>query len=465
MDYYVGLGIPIQVVFIYEQAASSSSDLVPLERVETAMRHLLNHHPHFTGRLVVDDHDKQPYITALGSGADLVAAVCDQNLSAFRNAESGDYVLTAFPDDLLSPYRPTPQHLASHAFFAIQHTRFACGGVALALRMAHAVVDGEGFFQVARDFANIYRQLSAGIDEPQLQHSPSIKGYMADWAKSASAQDLKQARDFQPPQYHLVGDDFQQGSNGVTVADKPKDAASTTKADPVRGRVLRFSTERQSELKGAATNPAATEAEYISTFDALCAYIMSQTYRARTSPARSPPSPPTKCNFLTPSSWRKALGLPTHHTPNSCVVNFCDLSPQEVLESPAHRVAKSIHNVTRGLSLDDAERQLQWLCAQEDKSKAQTSFEYGDGSLLLISWLKMDMYDSVALDDHLRPSFTYTPFTEVSLVDGLGYFLPVPPSAVADGTRAPIDLALALKTSVWREIDRNGSDKMFSYIE
>ncbi|CEH18414.1 hypothetical protein CBOM_04816 [Ceraceosorus bombacis] len=476
MDYYVGLGIPIQVVFVFEPSPDQHDDFIPLERLITAMSALLDHHPHFSGRLREDEQDHQPYITTLGSGAEVIEAHCDQALSSYQ--KSGDYIITSFPKDFLSPYEPTPEYLAKHPFFAIQHTRFACGGVALAVRVAHAVVDGVGFFSVVRDLRDIYNQLCRSDAPPRLSHTPSLAGYMADWARRASPEEVQDARKIQPQQYQLVQDSLSSGSNGVTLSSDNTDkeveddkTPSIAEADPVIGRVLRFSAKHQSELKSLATNPGANEGEYITTFDALCAYVLQQTYRARTSPTRLPSCSPDRCNFLTPSDWRKALNLPPNHTPNTCFVNFCDLTPELVLDGPAHAIARAVHQVSRSLSLADAKSQLRWLCAQADKSKAQLAFSYGDGSLLLSSWLKMDLYDALSLslaqrgpeERRIRPAVTFTPFTQVSLIDGLGYFLPIPPSSSMDGEASSVDLALALKESVWREMDR-ASSKLYTIV-
>ncbi|PWN25264.1 hypothetical protein BDZ90DRAFT_86327 [Jaminaea rosea] len=458
MDYYLGPGIPIVVVFVYEagQGGEEAGSVVPVHRLEKAMRYLLDSHPHFTGRFIAEAGEaKEPCIAQLGSGAALIEANSSARLDSFVRPEGGDYITTSFPPDLVPPYEPTAEYLAHNPFFAVQHTRFSCGGVALAIRMAHAVVDGEGFFSVVRDLATVYRQLSAGVEKPQLDHAPSIRPYMADWASGASEEEREEARSWKSRGYKLAGEDWKEGSNGVTQSTPVIESDSPPPdPDPVQGRVLRFSPTQLASLKQAALPHTHTEGQYITTFDALFAHLLQLTYRARSSPHRNPAAQPTICNFLTPSSWRARLGLPAHHTPNTCFVNFASLDPQEVLQGPVDRIATAVHSVSRGLSLGDAQAELRWLCAQRDKGRVQLAYEYGEGSLMLSAWHRMDVYAAGTLDDALVPAVVSTPFTSVSLVDGLGYFLPVPPKVGKQGEGAGIDVALALKGSVWREIDR-----------
>jgi hypothetical protein len=71
------------------------------------------------------------------------------------------------------------------------------------------------------------------------------------------------------------------------------------------------------------------------------------------------------------------------------------------------------------------------------------------------------MYEGTAFEH--RPALVSTPFTPISLIDGLGYFLPVDlHSQEADGDKAAIDVHLALSEPLWEILQRDEQLRSFS---
>ena len=80
-------------------------------------------------------------------------------------------------------------------------------------------------------------------------------------------------------------------------------------------------------------------------------------------------------------------------------------------------------------------------------------FEYGSGSLMLSQWTRFDLY-GITLDA-IRPLVAAPPFTLISCVDGLGYFLTAPHG---DG----VEMALALEKETWDELNKHRQFRRFS---
>ena len=60
-------------------------------------------------------------------------------------------------------------------------------------------------------------------------------------------------------------------------------------------------------------------------------------------------------------------------------------------------------------------------------------------------WSRFNMYPAF---NGIRPILASTPFTEISLVDGLGYFLPNKKQGTEED-RGDIELCLALSDPLW----------------
>ncbi|KAJ7227289.1 transferase, partial [Mycena pura] len=436
--------VPIQIVWIFEQPRNADVQLIPHERLQRALSSLLDYYPHLTGRIQINSSDGIREITRLGTGAELVLAKCTEPLDAFlppQNPPAGSIML--FPgagNALLAPFDPT-------TIFAVQLTRFACGGVALGVRVHHSVCDGDGFFQVVRDLAELYPSILSD-DVPSLAHPPHIRPYMSELVGAAIAPEERQAvLGYKSAQYYA-------GAKQQVEGDAAKDIDISSFAPPphaIEGRFLRYSSRELSVLKANATDPAGG---WVSTFDALAAYIHQRVYRARrrlyasdaTLGTLSPP------DFLTPVNLRTRLGLSPRYVPNALfTTDITTLPPDVVADGPLWQVARAVHDLTRSPALDGAAvtQTLRWIAAQPDMNQIESAFRYGSGSFMVSQWNKFDMYAGCAFD--VPPVLASPPFTPNSLVDGLAYFLPPEPRHLDAGA---IDVCLALTEPVWAVFDQ-----------
>ncbi|KAJ7129232.1 transferase family-domain-containing protein [Mycena epipterygia] len=423
----VSPGIPIAVVFVYKQA--TEVEIIPVERLQRTLTLLLDYYPHLTGRLQVDPNGGTDYITHLGTGAELFVARCSERLESFSSPEVGRVLLQNLPDAgnaLFAPFDPSPEGVARDPMFTVQHTRFACGAVALGVRVLHILCDADGIFQLVHDLAELYRGLlsfendpTAGI--PSLARPPHIKSYTS--GGDLTPEERQGALAFQPSLFYLepsvdavdaLADTIPtDGSVDTTASSAPPPA-------PTVGRFLRFSSSELKSIKARATSPNASDG-WISTFDALSAHLYQRVHRARMQLHAQNPS-------------HGALSVPNFLTPG-----------------PLWQVAEALDALTRVpgfTSSGELQSTVRWLAAQPGRRRIRQGFSYGNGSLMLSQWNKFDMYGDSVLE--AVPVLVSTPYTPISLVDGLGYFLPIPgPDAGA------IDVNLALSGPVWEFFDRD----------
>ncbi|KAJ7030442.1 transferase [Mycena alexandri] len=429
--------VPIQVVWVYGQPIDSDVQILSAERLQHALTLLLDYYPHLTGRLQVSNGIRE--IVRLGTGAELLLAQCSKRLDAFSSPLIQD--LPDAGNALLAPFDPTPEAVCRDPIFAVQHTRFACGGVALGVRVHHTVCDADGFFQLVRDLAELYRGLLSSGGAASLAHSPHIRPYMSELVGgNMTPEEREAALGFSTASFRTEST----SSSPATVYLPP--------LSPVVGRFLRFSTPELADLKAKATDPNGDG--WVSTFDALSAHIYQRVHRARLQLYASDPTlgdlSPT--DFLMPVNLRAPLGLPPRYFHNTLFTSS-KIIPPDVLAGPLWKVAKAVHDIGRSSALtkDQVNASLKWVAAHSDPQKIMGTFQYGSGSFMISQWNKFDMYAGSIFDG--PPVLVSPPFTQSSLVDGLVYFLPTEELGTG-GDAGAIDVSLSLSEPVWAFMDQ-----------
>jgi hypothetical protein len=167
----------IQVVFVYEMPTDGLRDgeMIPVDHLRRALCHLLDYYPHLTGRLHFDPNTNAPEIIGLGTGGELLEAHCSERLDSIASrSTSGGLLITNMPgggSHLLAPFDPSTEGVCRDPIFSVKHTRFACGGVALGIRLHHIACDAQGFFNLVNDLAELYRGLKSS-PHPALKQPP-----------------------------------------------------------------------------------------------------------------------------------------------------------------------------------------------------------------------------------------------------------------------------------------------------
>lgn len=480
--------VPSTVVCVYKQPGSSSmadandSKLIAVDRLARAMALLLDYYPHLTGRLQFNPSDGTPEIAHLDSGIELLEARCSARLDESVDASTGRITMTALPDAgnaLVPPFVLSLEAVCRNPIFSIQHTRFACGSVTLGMSIHHIVCDGEGFFQLVRDLAELYRGLRAAEAKAEatvagLAHPPHIRSYLSDM----TPEERQKMADFQPKFFTLAP-----SHGGKTAGTETMTAHVTSPASsqpPVVGRVLRFSRSELAMLKNSATDPDGRG--WVSTFDALSAHIFQRVYQARLRLRQSQGLPPSSSSddiprgFLTSINLRHPdrLNLSPRYFPNAAFATFTTLPHDVIANGPLWKVAQTIHDLTRSVVPHDVAQDLRWVAAQPDKRRVQPAWVSGIGSFIVTQWSKFGMYAGADFDvddahgSPIPPALVSRPFTRISLLDGLATFSATEEQFAQQRAAAPtgadvssarhssasaIDVNLAISEPVWQYFD------------
>ena len=478
LDILVAPFIPIAVVFVYQRPTSTSSpdaEFIPVERLQRALTLLLDYYPHLTGRLHLNSTDGTREITRLGTGAELFVAQCRKRLDEFSSSAPGivspSYILMpnlpAAGNALLAPFDPTD--VCNGPIFTVQHTRFACGSVALGVRILHTVCDADGFFQLVRDLAELYRGIQSSdisrhptLTIPSLAHAPHIRSYMAELIDGdITPVERRAALDFKPSLFYI---EPTVDVASAVVSDETSSASSLL-PPPVVGRFLRFSSLELKALKALATNPNEPPSDaWISTFDALSAHLYHHVHRARLKLRAKDPTQPTLSppDFLTPVNIRTRLDLPPRYFPEALLTVYTTLPLDILADGPLWQLAKAVHELTRTTSTtskDDMNGTIKWIALQPEKQKIRQGFRYGTGSFMVSQWNKVDMYVGTTFD--VRPVMVSTPFTSISLMDGLVYFLPTEEQGTSGEDSEAIDVNMALSEPIWDILDQDEEFRRF----
>lgn len=449
--------IPTAVVFVYPNAksAESSDSFLPLDRLRLAFSLALNYYPQLTGRFLRKENNSF-CVTKLGSGAQLISAICSEALDSFRPSDGSRLKITNLPgrgNHLQSLFAQDGTKVTETPFCLLQHTRFACGSVSLGLTISHRVCDGSGYFQFMQDLAELYRALNKAeiplqppaptTQLPKLAHPPCIEPYLKDL--SFTDQEKQEALAFTPAILAKID---------LSVFD---DAHVDPSTPPTRGHVIRFSRAVLDDLKLEASNGGSLV--HISTFDAITAHIHQRVYSARCAYAKASGRPVEEVmtwiapavNYRSPSR----LNLPSRYFCNASFNPCTEIAPETLANGHLSQISQIVHDLVRSVDTESFIKTVRWVAAQDDKLAIAPTFCHDKPMMLPTQWCKFGMYAGTEFD--VPAELVATPFSAVSLYDGL-VVLQATEEQLATPPQESIDVNLALAAPVW---DILNSDPLF----
>ncbi|ETM35295.1 hypothetical protein L914_17763 [Phytophthora nicotianae] len=449
---------PITVVFVYHRSESLKEELVPLKRFQRSLERLLDYYPHLTGRIVVDEKDNTPRIEQLGAGGKLIEAKSSEPLEAFEAVGDDDepaskprLIVTNLPEggNALLP------SLAgiNDPILSVQHTRFACGGVAIGMCIRHIICDASGFFQLIRDLSELYRQFP-GCDNDngsvQLSKPPHIHSYKAE-LHNMTSEERQEALKYQPTGFKLSPE----------AGKAEKETKSRTLSPTVVGRVLRFSSSELTALKTEAN--INNNGKPMSTFCSTAAHIWQSISRARARLREANSVVPIKAaQLLIPVDFRapNQRDVPPQYFPNAVFSPVVSAPAAQLLDAPLYTVAAWIREGIQPQESIEMLKTVRWIVAQPDKRRVQPWYNYEQEGVFVTQWSKFDMYQGARFE--VSPSLVAQPFTTSSLYDGLTYFMAtedqLKQSACSAGiSSGSIDVSIALAEPIWTILDQDES--------
>lgn len=453
-DHLSPMTLPIDNIWIYPQAPQklegAPSPIIDVSCLKNAISLLLDVYYHLGGRFRLNNRDKMPEITDFRQGTWLYESSCPCTLESLYGSSDSRLTIDRLPNggnSLLPPTSVKKESPGEAPVFALQHTTFACGSVSIGLRVSHAVCDAQGYFQLARDLAELYRKVRVSPDAWQhvtLAEPPLLESYMRDFYDLADDHELCNALEYQPSLYYVAD----------STPPWPQFPASTR-------RVIRFSGSELQALKDNASDLQAGVGEYVSTFDALCAHVFQRIHLARVTHAtNSGISLDTiTASFLTSKNWRSELRLGERYFGNAVNIFYFTLSHEKMANSSHSELAKFIHNAIRGFTSEELVNHLKFVAASPDKSKVIPNFSLGNGTITTTQWCKYDCFKGTeyGLDEAGRPILpilSLPPETPFSTLDGVSFFCATEEQSHATERQA-IDFVVTLMDPLWEILDKD----------
>ncbi|KAJ6150411.1 hypothetical protein N7471_001610 [Penicillium samsonianum] len=461
MDHTVPAMLTIEAILVYRKPKIlPDENFLPIERLKVAASHLLDYYPHLTGRLEQNPVSQAPEIGSLGAGAELWEAQCHRKLASIAiSALSARILVCKLPDDgnaLLPIFHSTMGAVSHNPIFAIQHTRFGCGGVALGIRVHHQVCDATGFMQLVRDLAEIYRQLRDS-SPPTLVSPPEIFSHFRE-TNSTSPSQKEKALAFNPPTFCL-------DENTTTMPQ-------TSSPPSVWTCSLRFQGQDLISLKNAATDPNAQGPTTFTRFELISAYLYQRIYQGRIQALRDKGISPdldslqSLRDFWTTMDMRHStrLKLPARYFPNAVHCPSTSASHELLEKGALWQVAQVIHDAIHSVDMNKVKQEFEWVAAQPNKSHIRWKKMVPNGCLVATQWSRGKTYVGVDFDvaengKRIAPSLVSPAFSEGYRVDGLAIIMSteeeVPRgqrnrrSLVRGNVLCAVDVNLTLDRSVW----------------
>ena len=346
--------------------ARNCADFMPCLRMISALERLLTHYPWAAGRFVVGEKGRVN-IHGMDRGVPFVIAETDCCISdlplsveQYTNTRLIPASLKLVSEmDFSNPINTPP--------LQVQHTRMACGGVALGIRMSHILVDGDALFSFVRDWAELYTTGGSELCVP-----PSLD---RTWTIPSDEEILQRAGSYEE---HVLT---------LNPPNSPSPAAS----DPSILRVFRFSRAQLTQLKEEATSSGS----WVSTYEALTAWLLQRAYHARVAVGAIPESEldnPMKLVFA--CNWRARLRdppTPAKYWGNGAIQLAMLLPLRELLNNSLRVNAARVHAAVEMATSERIRNSFAFIASQSDATKIAFNINTGH-DMASTSWIRMGMY-------------------------------------------------------------------------
>lgn len=408
-DQLAHFATPVNAIWIYK---SSSTSLVPLERLHKAISRLLDYYQHLTGRLRIDSDTDTRSVCRLGSGMHLVEAHCDASLESFASQSSAtsgrEFDIFDFPghgNALLAPWDLSIEGAQRDPVFTVQRTEFACSAVAIGMRLSHVVGGAGSFLGLYQDLAEIYR----AIDDPaascgpiELRSPPHLPPFMVSQMLHMGIDEKENALSQRPAAYSL--------HDRKSATEPPPQGEAqpqlTLNKDPLVGRSLRFSSSAIGRLKHQAVSPD-DDSSRASSFTALTAHLWQHIHLARLTHTKSHPgndiSVYSKSMYGTSVNFIPHFGLPKRSFGNTVVTPVMELDSSELAQAKLWEINKIINGLVRHVSLEETRQLGSWIAVQPKKSEICLNFKVTPTTLITTGWHVFPLYSGAELE--VSPTF------------------------------------------------------------
>jgi len=406
----------------YEQ--DSNEMFMNVEHLKTSLKKLLEYYPMIAGRfkcqadntMMIEGDDGVPFVSASTN-----IALTDLPLSSKEYSCISDH-----PESLQLINPPDYIKPIEQPLFQIQHTRFTCGSVALGIHLHHYVADAQGYIQLIRDWAQLYKNPSF---RPVVCHDRSLM-----MPTTAQLNQMKCRPDFDKPKPEFMGQTID-----------PHQPPSTLK-------IFRFGADELKKMKIAATEQLTkSDVAFVSTFDVLSAHLAHHVTLARHKCGGT--TNIAQINIVTNTRTRINPPLPQNYFGNAILSSSLELEIEKIIcEDNLGLLSSKIHQTIEEKTSDRIQETLAWIVVQPDKSKIWATFQW-QRDLLITAWNKMGQYINFAFELDVAPKRITKPFGDILV--GSAYFF------ATETNDESIDVMLSLTQEQMNNLE--GNQKFRSY--
>ena len=429
-------------------AGSSTDPFMSTSHMISSLTRLLVDYPILGGRFVKDPQNGRFSVVGYDEAIPFLEAKCERRMEALP-LDVERYTRTdVIPEQM--QLGPLPEHHPG-SIFAVQHTRFACGSVCVAMLMHHRLADASGYWQLWKDWAYMYQTNSPRLPLSRQPSGASDRSFMI------------------PPQ--SVMDERAEKHEEKTYWVPPPSVGPPPPIgaiQPLVTRILRFTSQELARMKSNASatlppppsssDPAAPE-RWISTFDAMTAHLMRHIFRAQLTPAAlevalSTPSPA----ILLPSiNWRDRVKspegppVPERFFGNAILKVAVPYTSVELLTSELGHTALTLHDTIAATTESQILGSLAWIATRPDPTRIIMKCDR-TRDVRITSWNKFGMY---AVE--FEPAVTPIRATRYGKAEGI-VVLSVDPNG---GDPEALDVMVSLTEEQHKRLDEDKEFRRF----
>ncbi|CAF2683677.1 unnamed protein product [Rotaria sp. Silwood2] len=336
-----------------------------IERLILSLRKLLEYYPLLNGIFKLFDEDNKVCVTQNDSkgGILFVSTIVNISLSELPLSLE-EYTNTKIIPEALQLINV----VNADTLFHVRHTRFSCGSVALGISLNHQVGDAHSYFQIVKDWAQLYKNLEY---QPNVCHQRSLL--------ELTLTDIEILKKTNP--------NF---DNRKSLAVKAENSPLVQQIKQIILKIFRFSVDELNRMKSDALTHLSSNVAYVSTFDVLTTHLYRHVMLARNYSTSSI----TKLYISTNIRSRlNQPSVPNTYFGNAIMFSYLEMNMTELInENYLGLLASQVHKAIEENNNNDIRTTLSWIICQTDKKKIAPTCNLDETDFTISAWNKMGMY-------------------------------------------------------------------------
>ncbi|CAF2087799.1 unnamed protein product [Rotaria magnacalcarata] len=403
---------------LYEK--ESNDMFIDIQQLIVSLRKLLEYYSLLNGVFKLFDQDSKVAIEQTDSKGGILFVTATVNISLNELPLSLEKYtnVNVIPKELQLINANDPNTL-----FHVRHTRFLCGSVALGISLNHQVADAHSYFQLVKDWVQIYKNLEY---QPDVCHQRSLL--------EPSFNEIEILKKTNP--------NF---NDRKSLSVKEENSPSFPQTKQIKMKIFRFSADELNRMKLDSTHHLSPNVDYVSTFDVLTAHIYRHVMIARNYPASSISKLYISTNIR---SRLTQPSIPITYFGNAIMFSYLEMNMKELIhENHIGLLASEVHRAIEQNNKDDIRTTLAWILCQKNKKLISPTCNLDKTDFTISAWNKMGMYSDSDFEPGVYPCrITLPADTEFS------------GAAILFSTEqndASIDVILGLEMSEMERVEKN----------